>query len=749
MLFRIVFVIVAVYLTVFGGPNFRDGAHFYPPLFQYQLEEIFAGRFPLWNPYENLGQPHAANPTSMLFYPGFYITAVPSIFAWLAGAVPFRTADLYYISCGYNLFLAVHLLLALWTSYRFARMWNCSCNASTLAAVCYTLSGSILFQWNNAPFLVAAALFPEAMRTVIRLLQKPEIKYAVRYAVLLTLMTTGGDPQSAYHSVLCAAVFFAFRPSVWSGFLLFPFAGVLTFLLSAILLLPAMELSRLSDRSLPEFEQYVYWFSVPPQRLLELCFPNIGGRQFPIHTRWFDALPENGIWTPSLYIGMVPMILAIIGIHNSRKPKGCGTMNTAAIILLTIFILGSLGNWFFVYPAMRYLPLYDSFRYPGKLMAAATLFLALFAAIGADWVFCKDAEKRKNRWTLLMKIYAAAAVIMSFIILLIIYLPRNVPANVLFGPFDEAKSNFLFSQTILYVWLFYLCVLGVTDYRKNRLNVLVFLVLADLFVHNHWFFTASKISPPEQRSAVFTQIDGIETAPVRIYRFPHWEPQYFKEHSSSDRVAEAAQWNSETLMPKHTLPSCLTVVDVRGTMMPKEYYCFTQKLRSGLYDDAGQISASPDFIERLERIGTACIIAPKNVKLDAEEILLRGFAPPDVSLWKLTNPAKRNFTVYEPNRIEFEVVLEKPETVVITEQYWNGWRAFDNGKETPVKCVDKIFRAVDLPVGKHHVVMIYDPPLFKIGMALSIIGCILVLITRTFRQMLSERLYSKFRNRLS
>ncbi len=65
---------LSLFLFLFGGPpGFRDGAHFYGPLFEYLRSELVAGRLPLWNPYENLGQPLAANPTTMLFYPGLWI----------------------------------------------------------------------------------------------------------------------------------------------------------------------------------------------------------------------------------------------------------------------------------------------------------------------------------------------------------------------------------------------------------------------------------------------------------------------------------------------------------------------------------------------------------------------------------------------------------------------------------------------------------------------------------------------------
>ena len=128
--------------VLFGDRQFgyRDGAHFYYPLYRYVQEELAAGRLPLWNPYENLGQPLAANPTTALFYPGKLIFLLP---------IDFTTA--------YHWFTATHVLLAAFLAYRLVRAWRCSKEAAVLAGICYAFGGNVLFQHSNVPFLIGAA----------------------------------------------------------------------------------------------------------------------------------------------------------------------------------------------------------------------------------------------------------------------------------------------------------------------------------------------------------------------------------------------------------------------------------------------------------------------------------------------------------------------------------------------------------------------------------------------------------------
>lgn len=65
-----------------GGFVYRDAAHFYYPLFEFTQQEWAAGRVPLWNPYDDAGQPLFANPTSSVLYPGKLLFLLPLSFPW-------------------------------------------------------------------------------------------------------------------------------------------------------------------------------------------------------------------------------------------------------------------------------------------------------------------------------------------------------------------------------------------------------------------------------------------------------------------------------------------------------------------------------------------------------------------------------------------------------------------------------------------------------------------------------------------
>ncbi|MEA1950089.1 MAG: hypothetical protein U9N87_01805, partial [Planctomycetota bacterium] len=83
----------------------------------------------------------------------------------------------------------------------------------------------------------------------------------------------------------------------------------------------------------------VYQFSVGPWRMAEYVWPNISGRQYPINRRWLEAVPAEGrLWVPSLYMGIMPLLLALSVMRPRRgRPSGRWLTWTAILAVLASF----------------------------------------------------------------------------------------------------------------------------------------------------------------------------------------------------------------------------------------------------------------------------------------------------------------------------------------------------------------------------------------------------------------------------
>jgi len=472
--------------VLFGGGLFvfRDAAHFYYPLLKLVTGEWTAGRVPLWNPYENLGQPLAANPTSSAFYPGLAVFALPLGYAWC-----------------FRVYVLGHLVLAAVGAYGLARRFAASVPAAGTAAISYAFSGSVLFQHCNVVFLVGAAWLPVAMIAADRMLVGRKPGCAVALGMVLALTVLGGDPQMAYDAGLIAAIYAAWlwwtERKAACGFAtrgfatlerhrltLLALAAVSAVLLSAVQVLPSLEYARLSDRDVGSFtdrlacriepgthSEHTYHFSVGPWRLAEYVWPNVFGRQFPEHRRWIDALPAEGrVWVPSLYMGILPLLLAVSAMRFRRRTRGQKSFSVTKtpdpffswIVLLAVlgsfgwyglgWVAGEVSLWFGgepggpgpvpgpvggLYWLMNVLlPGYAYFRYPAKLLVVAALGLSVLAARGFDRVFGGDPARFRQGLVWLGGLSACGAVAALAVRPWWNAWMAAVGPDVLFGPLD-------------------------------------------------------------------------------------------------------------------------------------------------------------------------------------------------------------------------------------------------------------------------------------------------------------------------
>src|SRR5262249_48289315 len=71
-------VLSCFHAVLFQGDQFayRDAGHFYYPLYRVVQQEWAAGRWPLWNPWQNGGAPLLGMPMAAVLYPGKLIYAL-------------------------------------------------------------------------------------------------------------------------------------------------------------------------------------------------------------------------------------------------------------------------------------------------------------------------------------------------------------------------------------------------------------------------------------------------------------------------------------------------------------------------------------------------------------------------------------------------------------------------------------------------------------------------------------------------
>ena len=383
------------------GFAFRDAAHFYYPLFDWTTRQWASGQIPLWNPQENCGLPLLADGTSSVFYPGKLVFALPLSYAWnfklytslhvlLAAGAAFVLARRWNASpCAAGLAAVTYafggnvLFQYCNTVYLVGAAWL----PLALAAADRMLVGR---SWRGG-LLLGAVL------AVMVLGGDPQMAYhagllAAIYAWLLWRSerpffrssqprSTDGDKSPRGTAVAAPRGSGPMR----NRLVLLGLAATAAFALCAIQVIPSSEWSRRSGRaayrsprsvyeipaylarsdverersSIPQglfgtpergmHHEHIYHFSVSPWRLIELAWPNCTGQMFPVHRRWASAVPAEGrIWTPSLYLGLIPLLLGLSAWRVRGGPPAMRWLSWASL-LATLASFGGYGLGWLLY----------------------------------------------------------------------------------------------------------------------------------------------------------------------------------------------------------------------------------------------------------------------------------------------------------------------------------------------------------------------------------------------------------------
>lgn len=183
--------LVVYYPILFLDRQFAwdNASYFYYPLYQTVQQEWKAGRWPLWNAGMDGGVPLLGNPVAAVFYP------IKLVYA----ALPY--------SWGARLYIVAHTIIAFAGVLRLCKSFGLSGNSSLLAGLSYGFGAPILCLYSNVIFLVGASWLPWALSAVDRLLRRGIRGAAIDLSVYLSLQVLGGDPEAAYLTVVCGAIY--------------------------------------------------------------------------------------------------------------------------------------------------------------------------------------------------------------------------------------------------------------------------------------------------------------------------------------------------------------------------------------------------------------------------------------------------------------------------------------------------------------------------------------------------------------
>ncbi len=719
---------------------FRDILIFAVPQQVTIVREWIAGRLPEWNPFLYGGVPLLAEPGSGVFYP-------PNLlFHWMP---PERAA---------TAFVLVHMPLAAAGAYALARVLGLGRTSAAFAALGFSASGFLLSMHGGHYYFASTAWLPATVAALVRFVDRPSAGSLALAALSVALMVLNGELQSAAFAG-GLAVLMAFATRRLAGAALATAAFFLGTLLSGIQLVPSLLFSRTTVRASGLLLEQASLWSLHPIRWLEFIIPMPFGMPFPDNGFWGGALLDGTHplpWAVSLYLGAPLAILAAsaVGRGLPARMKALALVAPLSLVIAAGKHLPVFALWY------RWVPLADRFRYPAKFAALATLAIVLLAGWGLERL---DAAPRRALraalalaavlWTGLGVVSSSYPQLQGPIARGLAKAEANSTPDLAFDSLvGSVRTSALASSVVVLALL-----LG---RRRPRARApLVFVVAAlDLlsagFRSLSWGSAAFMEFMPE-----YVHRAQALTPPGTAGRFRRDPFCRFRMSSTAGTLIERIR-EIDWYTGKQNFPALFSMKSILGYGAAElaEKVAVFRALNSSDPDRADRLfgaavrmdcASDGSVVVRavLNPLPRASVLRAESVR--ASDLLSRlaqsDFDPEKTALIAVDDaPA-----VADGGGGEAAIDLDVPGHVrlrtsgkggmmVFLESFAEGWEARVDGARVAVVRVDGLWLGVPVDGGKHHVELKYRTPGLYLGMALTVVGALMLLASFGVEQIVAS-----------
>ena len=705
---------------------------------------------PLWNPFSFGGEPFLGNSQSAMFYP--------------LNILYFLSPDLIF---GY-VYLLDFFLLGLFT-YLFAREIKLEKFSSFISAITMMFSGIVTTKILSGHIVIMDALiwFPLLMLLYEKSISTNKYLYFILSGIPIALMLLAGNVQIAGYSLFVALLYLLFRitdkglrndnllKSLFRGVLISGISLLIGFSLAAVQLIPSYEFSQLSVRAggLP----YVWAsdFSFHPYQWISIFLPHFFGYPLDANTYWGF---NGNFWEICAYMGIFPLVLGFLPILLKR---------TRLIIFFTVLgifaLLSSSGRFSFVFPFFFYhIPGFALFRAPARFLYIYGFSISILAGFGCNTLFSEKVFTKYKNPLKKLSLMLLTVISVSSLVLIAIYLNLiNIP-NILQLHGYAIGNNLQEIRLLMVKDLFLFIILlifsvGILILRnKHSVNIGVIkilicgLILSDLWIFGLKFYSTKNLNEiyPAltdlkyigMNSSLFRifDIDGKlieEAGRNKIYSVTGFESLYLKNYQDFLWLAgDHAKTPYEGFFTFYKISNfnILRLLNTKYIVTDKNLTSDVIKKRSNLYE-------LKDTLPHAFIVPNAIVVNNKNKLMDnlkntlfdyKNNILLEEKPPYPIKNSSLYQPVK--ITNYSPNKIELFVNLTKPGFLLLSEIWFPGWKAYDNGKELEIFKTNYIFKSVYLSIGKHSVRFVYRPGSYETGKKITFFAILLTGIILLF-----------------
>lgn len=459
------------------------------------------------------------------------------------------------------------------------------------------------------------------------------------------------------------------------------------------------------------------------------------------------------------YFGAIICFLFVLGIMVVRSPHKWWVIAVACISIML--------SWGKHFPALNYflfdtLPMLNKFRVPSMWMILAQLMFPFLAIWAIHDIISGNVDKKE----LLKKLKIAAGITAGICVLVAVggsvffdysgmvdaKIPENMRAQLLPALKEDraaiaTKSAFTSAVYILLaaglLWAF------ISDKVKN-VNAIVIGLLAlisiDMIsVYNHYVNNDSYVEESDLKA-------GFEPRNVDLQIKQDKDPYYRVLDLTKDTYNDAIQAYHHKVIGGYSPTKMEIYQDLIDVHMSGSFTSSVLNMLNTKYiifnPQSPQVSVNPSacgnawFVNEVKWVNTAddeikSLDAPKigdtvlvpNAFNPLQTAVVRNTFKKDIDGYSFGKDslAKVQLTKYGLNVLEFQSSNNQNGLAVFSDIYYPyGWKAYVDGKETPIVRANYVLRAIKVPAGTHKIEFKFHPDTYYKGESIALIASILL-----------------------
>ncbi len=698
----------------------EDFIEYVYPVQTFAANHLSQGTLPFWNPFSFNGMPFLADAQVGFFYPG---NMVLSLFA-SDGHLPVLALECIII---------LHFFLAQVAMYLLARHWGISSIGATIAAVSYGFSGMAVCHVFHPMMLYHLAWLPLILLHFDKGISESSLKNSLFSGMLFGMVMLAGHPQTTLYIalllLLCTIWHVVYRlmsgtasaRALLSTALLAALPIAIAAGLFMVQYLPSGELAALSERSEFTYEKATEG-SLQFSQYLTAVVPHLYGRSTEADQSvpfYLAGTQYYYYWETAFYFGIAALILGIVGAITMFRTRIGGFLLFAAVVS-GLFALGSNG---FLYDLFYHLPLFGSFRLPGRMLFYAILACTVLAGFGFDAL----AQRVRSNAFRILAIASGIPLLIAFgVVTGIVPGLAGAPEQLLPAVREFGVQALMI--TLVAAALIFLLHRGILKAVPAGM-LLVVLIFIDLYLAGADFNQGQR--NPEDIFRLDPALKQMMTSnnPDSLFRTKMREGGYMAMARNQGMVGRVMLYEgynplllARRVPPTASLATSLDLLNMR-------------------YDIAvDKTTGSAGFVERPTKYPRARMIyrAVTTTPEQAATVMRSGgveFA--GTVLLEKTSPIQLpgkapqevqhsvHSVLYTDNALAYEVSTAENGILALSEIWYPAWQVTIDGKPAELLRINYSLRGVAVPAGRHTISMEYRSGTFATGGLISLATLVL------------------------